>query len=92
MGREYPTLVAHKNFALCCQEQPASYAEAVFQKQPKLEKMLKKLCAQIAKCGISKHEDSGVVASIIKKELEEAIEAQKALGSDTEYKHKKYKK
>ena len=91
-GQEYPTLVAHKNFSIKRQEQPATYAAAVFQQQPKIEKKLKELCAQLAKCGIGEEEDLGGVTSIIKRELKEAVEVQRALGSDAEYKVIRYRK
>eukprot|EP00957_Ditylum_brightwellii_P008579 650537-Ditylum_brightwellii.AAC.1 len=68
-------------------EQPASYAEAAFQQQPKMEKKLKDLCVQLAKCGIGDHKDLGGIASVVKKELRDAIEVQKALGNNTKYEY-----
>ena len=90
-GSQKRTFVAKKNGAER-HKTPKTYTEAIFQQQPKLEKQLNDLCAQLAKCGVGADCDIKEVMPIIEQKLTNACEEQNALGHNTEYKHIEFEK
>eukprot|EP00957_Ditylum_brightwellii_P057542 4363225-Ditylum_brightwellii.AAC.1 len=65
---------------------PKSYAEAILQQQPCIEKLIKELCAQLAKCDLSSSAHKMSVYNIFMDALEAAIAAHQALGNEADIK------
>eukprot|EP00957_Ditylum_brightwellii_P059458 4514057-Ditylum_brightwellii.AAC.1 len=83
--KEKQTFVNKKNVANH-HNPPTTYVEALLQQQPKVEKLLKDLCIQLAKCQIAEGNHISGLNDIFQQELTKAIKAQRALGNDAEYK------
>ncbi|KAL7573671.1 hypothetical protein ACA910_008358 [Epithemia clementina (nom. ined.)] len=57
---------------------PRCYEEAIFDCHPSINKTLKKLCKNLAECGL---EEPNMMTALFKLRLQRAIEKQKRLGS-----------
>eukprot|EP00957_Ditylum_brightwellii_P048275 3663547-Ditylum_brightwellii.AAC.1 len=71
VGKEKTTYVRKKNVERH-RNPPITYAEAIFQQQPKVEKKSKELCAMLAKCQIGFDNHTDGLMPIIERELQKA--------------------
>eukprot|EP00957_Ditylum_brightwellii_P137940 10516747-Ditylum_brightwellii.AAC.1 len=84
-GVEKATYVQGKNVGPHF-ENPNSYAEAILQQQPHIEKLMKDLCAQLAKCDLSLSDHKISVYNIFMEALEAVVAAHQALGNEADIK------
>eukprot|EP00957_Ditylum_brightwellii_P008698 660258-Ditylum_brightwellii.AAC.1 len=82
---EKTTFVDKKNVN-CILGPPSTYAEAIFQRHPKMEEALRALCQDLTKCQIREVNYVDTLALIIQQEQNKTIELQAQLVSETKYK------
>jgi hypothetical protein len=74
------SMVRKTSVGLLDEPDAESYVEAVFQQQPKITRLMDKLCAKLAMCEIDPQND--LLYKIFKEKYVEAVKRQMAKGSD----------
>jgi hypothetical protein len=90
-GVNISTFVSHDNVVDLLISEPTTYAQAIVQQHPEVEKLFKALAKQLGKFDIGLGNRAKGVHEILDEYINKAVESQLLLGHRAEYKRVSYR-